>query len=364
MKNILLCATVLSLAGASLGGCKKKPKTGGDAPVPVVTAQVQKKEMPVAIEAPGTAEPIRMVQVTAQVDGQLLKVNFKEGDMVKQGDLLMVIDPAPYKQKLQKMQADLDGDEKKLAFLKSEEARYKKLVEGGAASQEEYETHKTELDKLLADMDGDRAQVAAAQLDLQYTQVRASISGKTGALQVHEGAGVKKSDTKLVSINQLQPIYVRFSVAEKNLSSIRQAMAKGPLKVVSLEQGPGNKPQEGKLAFIDNAVDPASGMILMKGEMPNLDQSFWPGEFSNITLTLDTQKDAVVVPAPVVQSGQAGPYVFVVRNDGTAEMRKVTLDRTVGDESVIAQGLAAGETVVTDGQMRLTEGAKVVAKTQ
>ncbi|MDD5628151.1 MAG: efflux RND transporter periplasmic adaptor subunit [Elusimicrobia bacterium] len=344
-----------------MGACKKKAKTG-DAAVPVTTAPVQKKEMPMMYQAPGTAEPIRTVQVTARVDGEVLKVNIREGAMVKKGDLLMVIDPAPYKEKLQKLQADLASNQKQLDFLKSEEARYKKLFDGGAASQEEYETHHTNLHKMIADMDGYRAQVASAQLDLQYCSVAAPIAGKTGSLQVHEGAGVKKSDTKLLSINQLVPIYVRFSMPERYLPALRSVKDKGPLKVVAQETGPGSKPLQGTMAFLDNAVDPATGMIMMKGEFPNQDISLFPGEFANVTLTWDTQKDAVVVPATAVQKGQEGDYVFVVRGDSTVELRQVTVDRVVGDETVVAKGLAAGETVVTDGQIRLIDGAKVAAK--
>lgn len=362
MNRLLLAASILALT-APTGGCKKKTQAG-DAAVPVSVTQVQKKDMPVSVDSPGTAEAVRTVQVTAQVDGQVLKVNIKEGAMVKKGDLLILIDPAPYKEKLQKLQSALESDQKQLDFLKAEEARYKKLFDGGAASQEEYETHKTDLAKMVSEIDGDRAQVASAKLDLQYCSVTASIAGKTGSLQVHEGAGVKKSDTKLLSINQLVPIYVRFSMPERYLPALAKVRGKGPLKVVAQEQGPGSKPMEGTLAFLDNAVDPASGMIMMKGEFSNQDISLFPGEFANVTLTWDIQKDAVVVPVPVVQSGQEGSYVFVVRGDNTAEMRKVTVDRTAGDEMVISQGLAAGETVVTDGQMRLTEGAKVALKAQ
>lgn len=362
MKNTTLFFAVSALAVAGLGGCKKKAPVKSDEAVPVSTAQVQKKDMPVTVESPGTGEPVRTVNVTAQVDGQILKVNFKEGDSVGKDALLFVVDPAPFQERVGKLKADLATDQKQLEFLKSEEARYKKLLDGGAASQEEYETHKTNFAKMLSSIDGDKAQLAAAQLDLDHCRVLAPLSGKTGSLAVHEGAGVKKQDTKLVSINQMAPIYARFSAPEKHLPSVRKAMAKGPLKVMAKEQGPDGKVMEGKLAFIDNAVDPGTGMIMMKAEFPNRDASFWPGEFVDVTLTLATQKDALVVPAAAVQSGQEGTYVFVVRPDGTAEMRKVAVDRNVGDLSVVGQGLSAGETVVTEGQLRLTDGAKVEAK--
>ncbi|HAH06153.1 MAG TPA: efflux RND transporter periplasmic adaptor subunit [Elusimicrobia bacterium] len=351
----LACAAVLLASGA------KKPAPP-EQPVPVAVAKALKKAMPVTVSATGSVETIRTVTLTPQVDGQIQAIKIKEGQTVPSGALLMTIDPAPFLQALQRAQSALLQNQEQLKFLKIEEERYRLLLSSGAVSQEDYDTHKTNLEKMAAQISGDEAQVETAKTDLGYAQIHAPFSGQTGAFLVHEGAVVSKNSTQLLTLNQIAPVYVKLSIPEKHLGDVRKRQAAGRLKVTVTHQGETGTRHEGELTFIDNAVDQATGMIMLKATFPNKDHALWPGQFVDATLTLSTQKDAVAVPVAAVQSSQQGSFVYVVGPGQRAKMTPVVADRTVGDEVVVSKGLEGGETVVTDGQVRLREGSLVGVK--
>ena len=357
---LLASAAVLLASGA------KKPAPPEQA-VPVAVAKAEKKGMPVTVSATGSVETIRTVTLTSQVDGQVQSIKIREGQMVKEGDLLFTLDPAPFQQSLQKAQAALLQDQEQDKFLKIEEERYRLLLASGAVSQEDYDTHKTNLERMAAQIAGDQSQVESAKTNLSYTQIRAPFAGKTGAFQVNLGAGVSKNSTKLLTLNQIAPIYVKFSIPENYWSDMRareaasKLFAAGALKVRASPQGDPKSSYEGTLTFVDNAVDSATGMIMMKATFANKDGALWPGQFANTALMLSTQKDAIVVPAPAVQSSQQGSYVFVIL-ERKAQVRPVTVDRVQGDEIVISHGVLEGDVVVTDGQLRLREGSAVSVK--
>lgn len=355
-KSLLLAAGVLLLAG-----CTKKPAQEAEVAVPVSTAQAVKKTVAIAITATGTVMPIDKVTVASQVDGQLKKIYIKEGQEVKKGDLIMLINPDPFEQRLAQARAQLAQDMDAMNFAKIQSERYAELVQKGAAAQSDADqtatTYKTALGKVAADT----ASVEQAKIDLSYTKITAPLSGKAGGFLLNEGAVVKKSDTTLIVINQVAPIYVQFAVPEKYLVQVTAAKNAGPLTVTATP--PGGKSVQGTLTFIDNAVNQDTGMIMLKGTFDNADESLWPGQFAAVTLTLGRQDDAVVVPPPAIQSSQDGSSAFVLKPDSTVALRKVEVDRIVDGECVV-KGIEAGETVIVDGQMLLKDGARVQVKAQ
>jgi multidrug efflux system membrane fusion protein len=291
--------------------------------------------------------------------GQLLKIHFKEGQDVKKGELIFTIDPAPYKEKLNNAEARLSQDLVQLQFNKSETERYGALLEMGGVSKSEYENKQTLAASYEAIIKGDRANVENARLQLDYCYIRAALDGRTGTYGVHEGTMVRENETRLAVINQITPVYVKFSVPEKYLFEIRKYIVKEQLKVKANIPGTKENAQKGVLTFIDNAVDSSTGMILLKATFPNKDKALWPGQFVNVSLQLAVEPEAIVVPAKAVEIGQKGAYIFVVKPDKKVEYRIVTVDRTIGDETVVSKGVKPGETVVTDGQLKLKDGFPV-----
>ena len=381
-------------AGGRAGGGRAGGR-GGGGPVPVVTAHSQVKAMPITIPAVGTAEPLVTVQVRAQVTGQLSRVHFSEGQEVRKGETLFTLDARPFEAALRQAEAVLARDTAQSKNAKSQQARYKELFDKGLIPRDQFETQDATAAALEATLAADQSQVENARLSLQYTVVKAPISGRTGALAVHAGDLVRANDTApLVVINQLAPIYVSFSVPGRYLPEIRQGQAKRPLQIqVRDSQGdapgtpqvappaPGSDPaagdgrqaarsqgafvkEGGVVSFIDNAVDPTTGTIKLKGTFENADHALWPGLFVQVTLVLGNDPTAVVVPAAAVQASQAGQYVFVVGSDRTVEMRTVKVSRQQGEEMVISEGLKGGEEVVTDGHLRLTPGARITTGTR
>jgi multidrug efflux system membrane fusion protein len=373
--------------GAGGGG---RGGRGGGGPVPVITGHVQKKAVPVTIPAVGTAEALQTVQVRAQVTGQLSGIHFAEGQEVKKGQPLFTIDPRPFQAALEQAQAVLARDTATAKNSQSQQARYEDLYKRGLIARDQYESQAATASAQQATLAADQAAVDTARLNLQYTSVAAPISGRAGALTVHEGDLVRQNDTTpLLVINQMAPIYVGFSVPGRYLGDIRRYQAQGSLKVQARLKGsptgptqiavgtpegrgdtpappaaladptPAVPPEEGVVSFIDNAVDPTTGTIKLKATFPNTTHSLWPGLFVQVTLLLTTDPDALVVPATAVQESQQGTYVYVIKPDRTAEMRTVRVERQQGEETVIAQGVSAGEEVVTDGHLRLTPGARV-----
>ena len=336
---------------------------GGDDVVPVLTAVIAEKPEPLDIAASGTAEAISSVQIHSQVTGQLSAVHFAEGQDVAKGELLFDIDPRPFQAALAQAQAVYARDTAQKANAATEVARYKPLLDRGLISREQYDSYVATAAATDATTGADQAAIEAATLNLQFTRIVAPISGRAGSLTVHPGDLVRANDaTPMVTINQMAPINVSFSVPGKLLDDIRRYQAAGSLPVNALIGGANANDPRGHVTFIDNAVDPATGTIKLKARFDNANRELWPGEFVGVKLQLTTEPHAVVAPTATVQASQNGQYVYVVKQDGTVEMRPVHVERTRGAEAVIASGLHAGETVVTDGQLRLTPGTHVAVR--
>jgi membrane fusion protein, multidrug efflux system len=356
-----------ALAAAVLVGsaaCARKKEAPPMPGSPVTVAVAVEKGVPLELAAVGRVEAILTVGVKAQVGGEVTRVCFKEGQPVRKGDCLFMIDPRPFEIALKQVQALLEKDRAQLRNAEADAARYAGLVEKDYVTKEQYDALVANRDVLAAAVKADEAAVGNARLNLEYASVRSPIDGRTGRLFVDQGNIIKANDTNpAVVIDQMSPIYVVFSLPQENLELIRKFQAAAPLKVEALPEAQGAAPVAGVLTFIDNAIDEATGTITLKGTFENASQSLWPGEFLNVRLTLTTEKGVTVVPSRAVQAGQSGEYVYVIKDDLTAEMRPVKVDRTFGEESVIASGLKPGERVVTDGQLRLYPGAKVEIKT-
>jgi multidrug efflux system membrane fusion protein len=352
------------VAAAGLCGCSGKP-TGGDktahgtAVVPVSVAQAETGDVPVELRNIGNVEAYATVTVRSQLTGQIVKVHFQEGQEVKAGDLLFTIDPRPYEGMLRHALADLKRDEAQLIGARLEFERVKKLLEGSIASRDDYDKAEAAFRSLEATILGDQSAISNATLNVEFTAMRSRIDGRTGNLLVKEGNIVKAPDDSLVTINQVRPIYVTFSVPEQELPAIRHRMQEAALPVEVEVPGDATKRERGELSFVDNAVDATTGRIKLKATFQNSDNSLWPGQFAQITLTLNTLTNAVLVPAHAIQSSQSGDFVFVVASDSTVQKRPVVAGLSRGATTVITSGVQAGETVVTDGQLRLVNGAKV-----
>ncbi len=327
-------------------------------PVPVTVAAVAVKSVPLQIRAIGNVETYSTVGVKSQIGGLLVRVHFKEGQDVKKGDLLFTIDPRPYETALRQTEANLAKDNAQLENARVEVNRYAELVKKGYVAQEQYDQIRTNAAALEATVNASRAAVENAQLQLKYCYIYSPLTGRTGDLITNEGNLIKANDVSMVVINQIQPVYVNFSVPEQGLSEIKKYVSEGKLKVEAFLSISDKDPEVGVLTFIDNSVDIATGTIKLKASFENIDKRLWPGQFVNVILTLKTQPDAIVVPSQAVQTGQQGQFVFVVK-DGSAELRPVSVGITYEDIVVIESGLVPGEQVVTDGQMRLMPGAKV-----
>jgi multidrug efflux system membrane fusion protein len=365
----VICAVTAACSGEAVQSTPQRPGGGGrgaaaGAPgaVPVVTATAVRKPMPITIASIGTAEPSQTVAVRAQITGELTDVGFKEGDDVKKGQLLFTLDRRPLEAALKQAEANLARDTAQAANARSQAQRYEDLANRGIATKEQLETARTAATALEATVGADRAAVENARVQLQYATIYAPIAGRTGALMVHEGNLVRANDTTaLVVINQVSPINVTFAIPEGRLPEFKRYQAQGSLH---LEARPPNDdaPSEGRIAFVDNQVDPTTGTIRVKGSFANVDRRLWPGQFVNVVVTLTTDPSALVVPTTAVQAGQQGQYVFVVKPDQTADLRTVTVARAAGSETVIKDGIAPGDTVVIDGQIRLVPGSKVSVK--
>jgi multidrug efflux system membrane fusion protein len=329
--------------------------------VPVKVAVAALKAVPVQIRAVGTVEAYATVSIKSRVDGQLVGVHFREGQDVKKGDLLFTVDPRPYEAALKESQARLERDIALMDKAERDARRYAELVAKNFVSSDKYEQFRANFESLRATADADRATVERARLQLEYCFIRSPLAGRTGRLLVDEGTQIKANDDKagMVDISQVMPIYVGFAVPQQNLSAIKTHMAGGELKVAADIPESGLPPEEGTLSFLDNKVNSQTGTVLLKGSFANTSRHLWPGQFVTATLTLTTRHDAVVIPAVAVQVGQTGQFVYVVKPDMTVESREVVPGMVVGDSVVIDKGLAAGETVVTEGQLRLVPGTKV-----
>lgn len=329
-------------------------------PVTVTTARQQ--AVPVEIKVIGAVEPLSTVSVRAQITGELTSVNFREGDDVTRGQVLFTLDRRPLESALAQAEANLARDVAQAANARAQAVRYQDLAQRGIATKEQVDTTRTAATALEAVVDADRAAIENVKIQLQYATVSAQLSGRTGALMVHPGSLVRANDAApLVVINQVAPISVSFSVPERQFAELKRYMAKGSVKVQA--EIPGETAVEtGRVAFVDNLIDRSTGTIRVKGSFDNRGRRLWPGQFVNVTVTLTTVADAITVPTTAVQTGPQGQFVYVVTKEQAAEMRPITIERTYGEQTVIASGLVAGETIVTDGQLRLTPGSKVAIK--
>lgn len=359
-------APCLGLAGGLLlTACSGTKAAGPAAPatpvVPVLAATAEQKDVPVQVQAIGSVEPYSTVAVKTQITGELTGVFFREGQDVKKGDLIFTLDKRPFEAVLKQAQSTLAKDHAQAELAHVEAKRYAALMQDGVVAKEQYDQMQSSADALDAAVEADKAAVENARVQLIYCSIYSPIHGRVGSLLIHQGNMIKANDVPLVNINQIQPIRVAFTVPEQYLGEIKKFAASGKLPVeVSIRNDP--QPAIGKLSFIDNTVDPATGTIKLKGEFANTDRRLWPGQFVDVVLTLHTQPNAIVVPSQAVNTGQQGQYVFVIRPDMTVETRPVAVNRTTKGQSVIDKGLGPGERVVTDGQLRLVPGSKVQIK--
>lgn len=336
--------------------------TGGPPAVPVTTATVVAQPMPLTVDGIGTAEAYTSVAIRAQITGALTTVHFTEGNDLQAGQTLFTLDRRPLEAALAQAQATLKRDTAQAANAQASAARYQDLQARGIATREQADSSRTAAAALDATLLADRAAVDNATIQLDYATITAPISGRAGAIMVHEGNLVRANDsTPLVVINQVSPINVSFGLPESRLADIRRHMRAGAIRVEARLDGDAT-PAIGKLSFIDNAVDAATGQIKIKAVFPNVDHRLWPGQFANVTVTLGTESRAIVVPTASVQTGQQGPYVFLVKPDQTVEMRTVAIQRQAGELTIVRDGVQPGDIVVTDGHLRLVPGARVSVK--
>ncbi|HEX5437084.1 MAG TPA: efflux RND transporter periplasmic adaptor subunit [Gemmatimonadaceae bacterium] len=347
------------LAGLLAGCSQKKPDPHPR--VSVAVAPVAQAAVPYDIQAHGVVEPLQTVAVESQVNGILTDVSFAEGEEVHVGQVLFRIDPRPYQAALAQARATLAKDVVQARNAARDAARYQALVKKDYVTQSQAGQAQATAAALAASVKADSAAVESARLDVDYTTIRAPISGRTGSLLVHRGNLVKAAgSTPLVVINQIRPILVRFAVPQRDFPDIQRYSAGTTLPVRATPgEDSSAAPVRGTLAFVDNAVDTVTGTVMLKARFANAGGALWPGQFVNVDLQLFVQQNALVVPSQAVMAGQDGSYVFVIDQEGTAQQHPVTVGRTVGNSVIIAKGVRAGERVVTDGQSRLAPGAKV-----
>ena len=340
-------------------GTRAAPQKAAPA-VPVSVGTVVRKAVPVNLTAVGNVEPYTSVAVKARVDGQILSVAFKEGDEVKKDALLFEIDPRPFQVALQQAQANLKKDKALLDHAIEQEVRYKDLLEKKFISPDAYDQVRTNRDAAAATVAADEAAIQSAKLSLDYCTIRSPVTGYAGRILIQQGNLVKANDTNpLVTINQVVPVYVAFSVPEQNIGDIRKYQAAGDLHVRVVPGESTHPTIAGKLASLDNSADPATGTIRLRAEFANQDKALWPGQFVNVVLTLHEQPDAIVTPSTALQNGPNGQYVFIVKPDATVELRDVKVARSEGDDTVVASGLEPGDKVVVAGQLRLAPGVRI-----
>jgi len=346
-------------------GCSKKsqaPSGQGD-PVPVTVGSVSRKDVPIQIHEIGMVEPFSTVAVKAQIGGELIEVGFREGQDVRQGDLLFRIDPRPYEAALRAAQAQRDKDLVQLKSARADVERYQDLITKDYVTREEFDRISTNAAALEAAVAADKAAVDNAAVQLEYCTIRSPIDGRTGQLMVHKGNLVKaNADTPMLVINQVDPIYVSFSVPEQNLQEIKARRSAGRLEVRVRVPDSDAASLAGWLSFVDNAVNDTTGTVLLKATFANHDRRLWPGQFVTASLQVSIRANALLVPTQAIQTGQQGSFVYVVKLDRSVESRAVTSGPAVGPDTVVENGVQEGEQVVTDGQLRLVPGARVTIR--
>ena len=361
MRTRRLAVSLLLIALAAACGGKKAG--GPPPPVPVRVGEVKRLAVPLDIAAIGHVEAYSTVSVKPRVGGEITKVGFREGDDVAAGALLFVIDPRPFEASIAEAKANLARDRARLTEAEQTLKRYQDLIKKEYITQEQFDQAQANDEALRATTQADEAAIETARLNLDYCRITAPVAGRTGGLLVHGGNIVKANDDRaLVVINQVEPVRVSFAVPEKDFDEVKRRSAGARLQVVA--SPPGGKPETGELTFLDNAVDATTGTIVLKASFPNHDRALWPGQFVSVSLTLKVDEDATVAPIDAIQTGQSGSYVYVVKPDSTVDLRPVVVRRNRGAWALITSGLAPGERVVTDGQLRLAPGAKVTEKSE
>jgi membrane fusion protein, multidrug efflux system len=354
-----MIAGCMSFLLAASGCARKVEKPAGRPPALVVIAAASQQDVPVQLKAIGTMEASESVAIRTQISGELVKVAFREGQDVQKGALLFQLDPRTYQAALRKAEATLARDRVMLSNARKDYERYSQLAKDGIVTQEQAEGYRTRAESAAADLDADQAALDSAREQLAYCTITSPISGRLGILAVHRGNVVKANDTVLVTINKLTPIHATFTIPEKELPELKRHLAGGRLAVEVEVPGSGGIKEKGVVSFFDNTVDPTTGTIRIKAVFENAKKQLWPGQFVNLSITLAVKNNAVVVPSQAIQTGQKGQYLFVVKQDATAEIRPVVAGPVIQGMTVIETGLLPGEQVVIDGQMRVVPGGKV-----
>lgn len=359
-------AAFVFLGACSGGPSAEEPKSKEKPAVPVTVASVFTKDVPVQVTSVGNVEAYSTVAVKSRVSGELVGVHFQEGQEVKEGDLLFTIDKAPYEVALKEAQARLERDQALARKARDDVRRNMPLAEKDIVSRQSLDQYVSTAEAAEALVKADQAALENLQLQLGYCSIRSPISGRTGSLLIQRGNLVKGNDENksLLTVHQIEPIYVTFAVPEKYLGEInrRTKETRMEVQVYSPENQGSPEPVIGVVSFVNNTVEVSTATIRLKASFQNRDRRLWPGQTVNVLLTLGVQPKAVVVPSQAIQSGQSGSYAFVVKQDQTAELRLVSVSRSTNGEAVIEKGLSPGETVVTDGQLLLTSGARVSFK--
>lgn len=356
---LVVAIGLLSYFGAEIRANERKAPKGPPA-IPVTVAAVDQRLVPFRIQAIGNVEAYSTVAVKARVDGQIVEVGFKEGEEVRKGQALFKIDPRSLEATLRQAEANALRDSAASEQARSQERRYQDLLEKNFVSKEAYAQIRTNATTAEATAKASQAALDNAKLSVEYCTITAPIEGYAGKIQIQLGNLVKANDVNpLVVINQVHPIYVTFAVPEQRLSEVREHMAGGPLTVDALAPGSDRPSASGVLIFVDNAVDPSTGTIKLRARFANKENSLWPGQFVGVSVRLFEQPDAIVIPSTAVQTGPEGQYVYVVGQDMLADVRKIRVERTDGDNTIVASGLTKGERVVTRGQLRLGPKTRV-----
>jgi multidrug efflux system membrane fusion protein len=365
MRSVWSILTVSLLLTGLLTACGQEQPKGPPPkpPVPVRIGQAITQTVPLQVRVVGSVEARATVEIRSRVGGQLTQVHFQEGQEVRKGAPLFTIDPIPYQIALRQAEARLQKDQSLALTAREKERRYLTLTGEGLTSRQDYDLIKAEAESLEASVAAAQAAVEEAELQLAWSRIAAPLTGRTGSLMAHVGDLVSANGSQpLLVIHQIEPIDVSFTIPERDLGRIRSALAVGKLPVSTLLPGEETQPESGELTFIDNAVDTRSGTIRLKASFANTSRRLWPGQFVTVLITLAAFDNATVVPAAAVQTGQKGIFVFIARADGTAEMRPVKTGITYEGVTVISEGVKPGETVVTDGQLRLYPDAKLDIK--
>ncbi|HUK58327.1 MAG TPA: efflux RND transporter periplasmic adaptor subunit [Stellaceae bacterium] len=346
------------IAPARSQGAPQGSRQGG-AGVPVVVVAAEQRAVPVRIDTIGTVQTIAMVSIKSRIDGYIDTVLIHDGQYVKQGDVMFRLDARAATAQVLQAEAQLARDKAQLENAKRNVTRDTPLVGKDFMSKQQFETDQTTAQAFEASVAADQAVIENNKALQSYDTITAPIDGRVGMIAIKAGNSIKANDVPLATINQVKPIYIGFSLPQGELPALRAAMAAGKVSVSAKPAGDAGTPLTGMVTFFDNTVDTTSGTIAVRATFANDDERLWPGQFVNVSVTTRTDANAIVVPPSAIQIGQDGDYVFVVKPDNTAEIRPVTVSRTVDGASVVEKGLAAGEKVVVDGQMRLSNGARV-----